>query len=63
MGELEKFEDETKCVKHTAIAGYQKRPKVQTTMALEGHEDLNVEFDDIVPCYCRECRNGHVRPC
>lgn len=61
MGELEEFEDETECMEHTAIAGYQERPEVQTAMALEGHEDLDVEFDDVVPCYCRECCDGHVR--
>lgn len=60
MGELEEFEDKAECVKHAAIAGYEERPEVQTTMALEGHEDLNVEFDDVVPCHCRKCCNGHV---
>ena len=58
-GDLEKLEQEAKCVQNAAITGDDEGPKVETSMPLECKEDLDVQLDDIVPCHGREGGNGH----
>ena len=58
--QLEKFEEESESMQHTAITRYQKGPEVEAPMSFEGEEDLDVEFSDIIPCDCGEGSYGHI---
>lgn len=58
--QLEELEEESERMQHTAITGYQKGPEVEASVSLEGEEDLDIEFCNIVPCDCGEGSYGHV---
>ena len=46
-------------MKHNPPARDQERPEVEASASLEGHEDGNVELQDIIPSYGEKGSNGH----
>ena len=58
--QLEEFEEEAESMQHAAITRYEKGPEVETSVSFEGEEDLNIEFEDVVPCDSSEGSYGHI---
>ena len=58
--QLKELEEKSESMQHTAVTRYQKGPEVEASMSLEGEEDLDIEFGDVVPCDCSEGSYGHI---
>ena len=58
--QLEELKQKSQGMQDTAVAGYDQGPEVQASMSFEGHEDLDVQLEDVEPGDGGEGGNGHV---